>query len=148
MLKSFIDILVGLLIVVAAAIIAFNWYNQTKSPRNSDHYNVYALFTDMTGLEVGSDVKISGIPVGYVAGYTLDPNSYMAKVTVSIRNGVNVPKDSMASVSGEGFFGRKYLKISPGSQLEYYKSGDSLELTQPPVNLEDMLSGLLFKSGS
>lgn len=146
MLRNVIDIIVGLLIVMAVVFMCNNWYQRTRVPGVEDHYKLNALFTDMTGLEIGSDVKISGIPVGYVSGYLLDTQSYMAKVVLAIHYSVKIPVDTIAAISSDGLFGKKYLKLSPGSSADYYNENDTLEITQPAINFENLISGLVFKN--
>jgi phospholipid/cholesterol/gamma-HCH transport system substrate-binding protein len=148
MVKNVVDTLVGVFIIVAAVFVCSDWFIRARSPGARDHYELRALFTDMTGLEVGSSVKISGIPVGYVSGYDLDANSYLANVVATVHNSVRVPVDSTASIASEGLFGRKYLKISPGMQKVFYKGNDVIEITEPALNMEAIISGLLFSKSA
>lgn len=148
MVKNVVDIFVGLLIVVAVVVLCNNWYQKARVPDRRDHYKLYANFTDITGLEIGSDVKISGIPVGYVSGYVLDIASYTANIAMEINNSVLIPTDTMASVSSDGLFGRKYLKLTPGSLSLHYKENETITLTQPAMNIESLISSFLFKSNA
>ena len=77
-------------------------------------YDVKAKFTEVDGLRPGSDVRINGINVGTVTQRILAPETYGAIVTLTIKSGVKVPEDTVATIVGEGQFGGKYVRLKLG----------------------------------
>ena len=78
-------------------------------------YSLYAKFSDVNGLRVGSPVDILGMEVGRVEGITLDQKDQMAVVEMGVRKGVRVYGDSIASIKTEGLIGDKYVNIDRGA---------------------------------
>jgi phospholipid/cholesterol/gamma-HCH transport system substrate-binding protein len=100
------------------------------------------------GLEPGSDVRVSGIKVGSVLDQTLDPDTYRAEVRFTVRDGVELPADSSASVVSDGLLGGKYLRIVPGGDIDMLSAGDEVMLTQSAISLEDLIGHMVFGQGS
>ena len=100
--------------------------------------------TGSTGWTSGGDVRISGIKVGKVLGQELDPPTYRAQVTFSVRNGIELPADSSAAIVSSGLLGGKYLSLVPGGDDRLLKDGGEITLTQSSVNLEDLIGRYIF----
>ena len=88
-----------------------------------DTYPLFARFTSVTGLRVGSLVYISGIEVGRVEKLTMDQESQKALVEIRIRNGVKIYDDAIASIKTEGLIGDMHLSIDPGGAGTLLKPG-------------------------
>jgi phospholipid/cholesterol/gamma-HCH transport system substrate-binding protein len=105
-------------------------------------YRVKAEFQNVSGLDVGADVRVGGVRKGAVRSINLpkQPNQRVvvtmdvAKETQSI-----VKRDSVAAIRSEGLVGDKYIEISFGSvDAERLKGGETLE-TQAPVDIADLV---------
>ena len=107
-------------------------------------YDVHAKFLKVGGLNVGSDVRINGIKVGSVVALSLDKDDFIANVTMSILPNVQLPKDSVAAIVGDGLMGDKFIKIEPGKSQEMLQNGDSLAKTKDFKTLEDMVGEIIF----
>ncbi|HWT79311.1 MAG TPA: MlaD family protein, partial [Candidatus Methylomirabilis sp.] len=81
---------------------------------SENSYPLYAKFTTVTGLRVGSPVNMLGIEVGKVQRITMDQKDQLAVVEMKIKEGVQVYGDAIASIKTEGLIGDKYLSIEPG----------------------------------
>jgi phospholipid/cholesterol/gamma-HCH transport system substrate-binding protein len=92
-------------------------------------------------------VRISGIKVGKVLAQRLDPVSFRAEVTFSVKDGIEVPSDSSAAIVRSGLLGGKYLSLVPGGDDRLLKDGEELTLTQSAVNLEDLIGRYIFSQG-
>ena len=77
-----------------------------------------AHFGYVEGLDIGSDVKLAGIPIGKVTNLEIE-NDLIA-VTGFIDKDFDIPKDSIASIRSEGLFGKKSLLINPGFDTVSY----------------------------
>lgn len=71
----------------------------------------------MSGLDVGSPVKYSGIQVGRVESIQIDPNDVsVIVVDLSLNPDTPVAVDSKASLGSLGITGLKYIELSRGSK--------------------------------
>ena len=70
-------------------------------------YDVMAKFNRADGVNIGTDVRLSGIKVGTVAGMALDPKTYSAVLTLALENSVKLPDDSSARITSEGLLGNQ-----------------------------------------
>lgn len=107
-------------------------------------YSVHARFTSITGLRVGADVEIAGVPVGKVASIILDTEDSRAKVTFAIRKDVPLTDDVIASVKTSGLIGDKYIKLTPGGSAESLTDGGEITDTESAVDLEELISKYVF----
>ena len=62
----------------------------------------------------GADVRIAGVKVGSVENMRIDPKSFLADVTLTVRDDIHLPKDTAAEITSESLLGGKYLNLSPG----------------------------------
>ena len=87
-----------------------------------------ANFNYVEGLDIGSDVKLAGIPIGKVTNLEID-NDLIA-VTGFIDKDFDIPKDSIASIRSEGLFGKKSLLINPGFDIPLDSSNKKITFTE------------------
>jgi phospholipid/cholesterol/gamma-HCH transport system substrate-binding protein len=133
--------------VLAVAIAFLLWAYGRSSAGDPGGYALKAKFDRVDGLEVGGDVKISGIKVGKVLAQQLDPATFRAEVTFSVRDGIEVPADSSAAIVSSGLLGGKYLSLVPGGDDQLLKDGGEVTLTQSSVNFEDLIGRYIFSQG-
>ena len=65
-------------------------------------------------------------------------------MTISIHKDVRLEEDVIASIKTMGIIGDKYVSISPGASEEYIKPGGMIKDTQPPLDLENLVSKFVF----
>jgi phospholipid/cholesterol/gamma-HCH transport system substrate-binding protein len=133
-------------VVLLVAIGFLIWAYQRSNVGDPGGYTLVASFDRVDGLEVGSDVRISGIKVGKVLSQTLDDKTYRADVRFSVRDGVELPSDSSAAVVSSSLLGGKYLALQPGADDKMLANGDRISFTQSAVNLEDLIGRYVFGS--
>jgi phospholipid/cholesterol/gamma-HCH transport system substrate-binding protein len=104
-------------------------------------YEIQAVFSSSGGLKTGSSVVIAGVEVGRVKKVVLD--DYQARVTMSIPLEVKIQEDAIASIKTKGLIGEKYVEISPGG-LENLEPGGVIRDTQPPIDIEQLISKYIF----
>ena len=71
-----------------------------------------SYFNYTEGLEIGSDVVLSGIDIGKVTDLVLQDDGVL--VSGSINNDYAIPSDSILIIRSNGIFGKKSLLIEPG----------------------------------
>lgn len=112
--------------------------------RGEDGYRLNARFSHIDGLNVGSDVRLAGVAIGQVVAEQVDPRTYQANVTFTVRNGIQLPTDSSAVVTSDSLLGGKYLALDPGGAEAILKPGSRIDLTQGSISLEQLLSKFIF----
>jgi phospholipid/cholesterol/gamma-HCH transport system substrate-binding protein len=107
-------------------------------------YSLFARFTTVTGLRVGSLVYISGIEVGKVEQLTIDQKNQKGVVELRIHNGINIYDNAIASIKTEGLIGDMDVSIDPGGGGALLKPGGIITETQPPLDIADLISKYVF----
>lgn len=110
-------------------------------------YEVIAKFDRVDGLNVGSDVRMSGIKVGTVTDQILDHETFLAVVSMNIESDVQLPKDSSAQIVTDGLLGGKFMAIVPGGDPDFIEPGGEITFTQSPIILENLIGQLIFGAG-
>lgn len=139
-----IETIVGFLVILTAAGFFAFVYSTSNLSKTKDGYLLTAHFQNIEGLTNGSDVKLSGIKIGYVDNIKLEKDSYFALVDLRIEKNIDIPVDSRAAVSTSGLLGGKYISINPGASEENLPSNGQLKHTQSALNLEDLISKLMY----
>ncbi len=114
--------------------------------RKVSGYPVVANFSKVDGISPGMDVRISGVKVGSIAKTELNPETYLAEVTLTINPKIKLPTDTVAKISSESLLGGKYLALEPGAEDEMIAPGGKIQYTQASVNLEEMIGKFIFSS--
>jgi phospholipid/cholesterol/gamma-HCH transport system substrate-binding protein len=137
------ETLTGALVLVVA--LAFLAYAVAHSGRTTGSgYSIQARFDHIDGLAVGGDVRIAGVKVGSVTDETIDPKTFSAVVSMTIRDDIKLPKDTGASITSESLLGGKYISLSPGGDEQDLKPGQAITVTQSSVSLEELLGKFIF----
>lgn len=131
---------------MVAALFLYFAYTHSTLKSKGDGYTLKARFDRIDGLLMGSEVRLSGVPVGTVSALKLDPQTYLAIVEFTVRSDIKLPSDSSAAVQTDGLLGDKYLSLTPGGEQEYLKSGDEVVDTQSALNLTDLIGRAIFSN--
>jgi phospholipid/cholesterol/gamma-HCH transport system substrate-binding protein len=105
-------------------------------------YTIVARFSSVEGLKPGAVVEIGGVEVGRVRN--IDLQNYRAWVSLSIRENLKVPEDTIVSIRTKGLLGERYVRLSPGGSETYVKPGGELFETEAPINLEELIANFVF----
>jgi phospholipid/cholesterol/gamma-HCH transport system substrate-binding protein len=135
-------VLGGVVIVVAGFFLVFAY--TSADLKRVDGYEVTANFSSVGGLQSGSDVRISGVKVGTVTSQTLDPNTYLAVVRMTIDPSIKLPKDTVALIASESLLGGKYMSLQPGGDPDQIQPGGRIDFTQSTPGLEQLLGQVIF----
>jgi len=108
-----------------------------------DGYDINIVFAKCGGLVKGTDVRISGIKVGTVTDISLSED-YTAKVRITVKNNVKLPKDTVAIIASDGLMGGKYIKLEPGHAAEKIAGNGAIKKTKEYRSLEDTVGELIF----
>lgn len=141
-----LETIMGAVVLVVAALF-LNFAYQSSNVKSVDGYEVSADFTNITGIGIGSDVRIGGIKIGVVESMELNKKTYAATAHMRISRDVKLPKDSSAAVQSAGLLGDKFVALEPGADDDDLKDGDAITYTQSSVSLEEMIGKFVFSSG-
>ncbi len=145
MKKYSIETVVGVFVVIGLLCVGYMAVKLGKvSIFGDENYNLFARFSNVAGLRIGSAVDVYGIEVGTVNSLSIDPKSQMAVVGMRIRNDMTVYDDAAATIKSSGLIGDKYVKIDPGGSGEPMKSGSFIMQTSVPPDIEDLIGKYAF----
>jgi len=144
MKRSIIETVLGAGVLVVAGVFLTFSYKTANVGVGGGGYEVSADFSGIGGLKPGDAVQISGVKVGTVSAVELLPESYLARVHMSIGAGYELPTDTAALISSESLLGGLYLALEPGGDEEMIESGGRIQYTQAPQNLEQLLGQFIF----
>jgi phospholipid/cholesterol/gamma-HCH transport system substrate-binding protein len=141
------EVLTGAAVLLIAA--GFLGFAVAHSGRTeSAGYKLHAQFDHIDGLNPGADVRIAGVKVGSVLGMTIDPKTFLADVTLTVRDNIHLPKDTSVEVSSESLLGGKFLNLSPGGADVQLAPGGVITITQSSISLEQLLGKFIFSAAS
>jgi phospholipid/cholesterol/gamma-HCH transport system substrate-binding protein len=145
MKKYAMETTVGIFVVIGLLCIGYMTVKLGHVSLLSENaYPLYAKFTSVSGLRVGSRVSMLGMEVGRVQGIALDQKDQLAVVEMRIKEGVLIYADAIASIKTEGLIGDKYLSIEPGGADKPLKPGGVVTETQPAVDVVELIGKYVF----
>jgi phospholipid/cholesterol/gamma-HCH transport system substrate-binding protein len=125
---------------ILAATIANTNFGSTNSYK--------AIFSDVTGLEQGDDVRIAGVRVGTVGDISIlrrvgEPS--VAEVSFTVQKSRPLPYDVEARLRYRNLVGQRYLDVEqgPGNTNKMLQPGGTIPLkrTKPAVDLTVLFEG-------
>lgn len=136
-----LEITIGAGVTLVGAVLLGLLYSSGGSSAASG-YEVVARFNRADGLAVGSDVRLSGMPVGKVVAQSLDEH-YRATTTLRLAWEVQLPTDTAAVIQTDGLMGSKFVALQPGGNEQIVKPGATLQYTQDAVVVQDLLEMII-----
>ena len=106
-------------------------------------YTLYGQFSDVANLSKDAPVKLSGVEVGQVRSIELSDGG--ARVTMSIRRGVDIYNDALFQIGSTGIIGSKYLQVDQGTRSQGVIAANSTIRGEDPVSIEKSLTKALAK---
>ena len=138
---------VGLFVLLGLLCVAYLTVKLGKMELfSSQGFELVARFDSVSGLRVGADVEMSGVPVGRVVDIRLDPDPLRNQAVVRLRlnKDLQLSDDSMASVRTSGLIGDKYVSLSRGGSDQILSSGGAITETESAVDLGSLISKYAF----
>jgi phospholipid/cholesterol/gamma-HCH transport system substrate-binding protein len=140
-------------IAIVLLILGFNFLKGKDLFSHSK--KIYAVFKNVEGLELSNSVSIKGLNVGMVYSIkATDKNIDGILVTISMKQDVNIPKNSIASINS-GLISSANIIIKKGDATDYIDDGDTLStldkgsvLTEFQASLNPVITTLNGTLGS
>lgn len=134
-----IFVVVGTIILVAAL-----YFIGSRQNMFSKNIELYTVFDNVSGLQLGNNVRYSGINVGTVTAIEMtDVGRITIKMSVQEKSAHFIKKNAVATISSDGLVGSMVVNIVPGAQehAEGVTSGDLIKSSKN-VGIDDVLSTL------
>ena len=139
-----LEISVGLFVVAGVLAMAYLALTLAGLSLGAGRYTLTARFSSVGDLKVGDPVKLAGVDVGNVAAITLD--EFTARAELSLREGVKLPSDTIASIKTAGLLGDAYVALSPGAASSDLPVGGRISRTEPAVSITELIAKYAFGS--
>ncbi len=138
-----LEVKVGIFVLIGLMILGYMTLKvERRSLKSVEGYEIVALFDSAAGLVKNSEVQIAGIEVGRIKDITLSGSQ--AKVTMTIKKGVQVYSDARAVLRTMGVLGDKYVEIMPGTdKAPKLMAGGTINNTRSTIELDHLLAKAL-----
>lgn len=144
--RKSVEIWVGIFIIAGlAALTMLAVQVSNAGAGGGDTFRINAHFNNVGGLTEKAPVMIGGVRVGRVGEISIDKEDYRAVVGMDIDVRYdNLPIDTSASIFTAGLLGAQFVGLQTGGDDIYLEAGDSLDITQDAIQLEDLIGRFLF----
>jgi phospholipid/cholesterol/gamma-HCH transport system substrate-binding protein len=131
-------VLIGILLFVAAI-----YFIGAKQQLFNSTFRVTTTFNDVSGLQVGNNVRFAGITVGTIENIEI-LNDTTVKVDMVVDSKVKqfIRKDSKAVIGSDGLMGSKIMNILPGTSNTDEISHNDVIASVPPLNMDEIVAKL------
>jgi phospholipid/cholesterol/gamma-HCH transport system substrate-binding protein len=134
----------GLFIVVAMALfVGAVFYIGKKRNLFTETFNLHGIFRNVSGLQVGNNVRFAGITVGTVSNVIiLSDTSVEVDMVIENETKKFIKKDSYASIGSEGLMGDRVVNITQGTFASASINEDDNIRTLEPAETDAILTSL------
>jgi phospholipid/cholesterol/gamma-HCH transport system substrate-binding protein len=132
---------IAALALLGVAILAIGKRQQIFTP----HTRYHTSFSNVTGLQSGAHVRLSGVDVGFVERIHLstdpDDERITVRFTVDAAYTERIRTDSSASIKTIGLLGDKYLEVRSGSPRAERILEGGMVPGKDPAEVEELVAG-------
>ena len=149
--RTILDLWIGIFVTLGIAalfVLALKVGNASTTFNTGATYRITADFDNIGGLKRTAPVKSAGVVVGRVSGIEFDSKKFVARVSMTIDQRYEFPKDTSVSILTAGLLGEQYIGLEPGGDSAVLKDGDALKLTQSAVVLEKLIGQFLYSKAA
>jgi len=144
-MKGYRETAVGFFVLIGLLCVGYLTIKLGRMELLSDvGYRVVARFSSVTGLRVGADVEIAGVPVGRVASIELAKDSPAALVVLRLPPHLRLSEDTIAAIKTSGLIGDKYVSLAPGGSPDMIEQGGEIRETQAVIDIESLIGKFAF----
>jgi phospholipid/cholesterol/gamma-HCH transport system substrate-binding protein len=145
-----VDFWVGLFALAGIAALLFIALRAANASSFSTEpgITVKGRFTNIGGLKIRAPVRSAGVVVGRVTQITFDSQTFEAVVSFTVNVKYPFPKDTSAQILTSGLLGEQYIGLTAGGDTANLKDGDTLQITQSAVILENLIGQFLYSKAA
>ena len=146
MKSDIFEFIVGLGVILIAGWFILAVVSKSEKLTNVGETTKYiASFNDVSGISVGSDIKLAGVTVGKVLSLKLNEVNYTAEIILGIDRKIKIPNDSEVIITSEGLLGSNYVSISPGGSDIFLEANENFPFTQSSLSLNNLIQKFFGK---
>ncbi len=142
--RKHLEFSVGIFVIIGVCCLGYLSFTLGNFSLSRDRYDVSAVFSTVSGLKTKAQITLAGVNIGEVRNVKLKDDQ--AEVIMSINKNVKIEEDAIASIKTMGIIGDKYVMISPGASDTYLNNGGVIRQTEPPLDIESLISKFVFGS--
>lgn len=133
---------VGIFVVVGTILLIIALYFVgTRQHLFSKNIQLSAIFTDVSGLQVGNNVRYSGVNVGTVKKIEMKAEGKIwVEMSIDEKSSRFIKRDAVASIASDGLVGSLVVNIVPGEDkaAKMVVSGDQIAI-KTKVSVDEIL---------
>ena len=146
MKSDIFEFIVGFGVIIIAGWFILSVVAKSEKLSNVGETTKYiASFNDVSGISVGSNIKLAGVTVGKVLELKLDEINYTAEMVLGINRKIKIPNDSEIIITSEGLLGGNYVSISPGGSDIFLQANEKFSFTQSSLSLNNLIQKFFGK---
>jgi phospholipid/cholesterol/gamma-HCH transport system substrate-binding protein len=127
-------------------IVAIYFVGQRQQLFNST-FQVSGIFKDINGLQVGNDVRFSGINVGIVEGIIqITDTTVQVDMLIEQKAKRFIKKNAKALIGADGLMGNKIVTIIPSGKCPQAIADNDFIATVKPISLDDIMLNVKLAS--
>lgn len=115
----------------------------------NETFQISGIFKDVSGLQVGNNVRFSGITIGVVENIEIVSDSAV-RVDFSIDDNTRkfIKKDAKITIGSDGLMGNKVAIIIPGTESKKQVQNNDFLITSIPVSIDEIMVNLKVTTGN
>ncbi len=135
------NVRLGLFISITIALfVAGIYFVGDRQQLFSRSFHIYGIFKNIDGLQVGNNVRFSGINIGVIGGiHQLSDTSVSVRFVVNESSRKFIKKNVSAVIGTDGLMGNKVVSLIPGSAGQPEISNNDIIATIRPVSMDEIM---------
>ena len=133
---------VGIFVVLGTILLVTALYLVGKQQHLfSKNIQLYSVFTDVSGLQLGNNVRYSGVNVGTVSKIEMTAEGEITvEMSVDEQASRFIKKDAVATIASDGLVGSMVVNLVPGENkaAKVVVSGDNIEV-KTKITVDEIL---------
>ena len=135
-----LETIIGSFVMIIAGLVVFSVMTSSEDIFPKEYETTYqASFFDISGIKVGSEIRLAGVNVGRVVEVYLDKETYSAEIVLAIDEKIKIPEDSEVIITSEGLLGSNFVSITPGGSEDFLSPDGKFIYSQGALNLNSLL---------
>lgn len=139
------NVLLGIFVVIGLILFSLGvYFIGSKQNLFGESIRINSVFKNVSGLQLGNNVRFAGVNVGTVKEITiLNDTAINVNMAIDNKTASLLRKSSQATIGSDGLVGSMIVNILPGDNManEFVKSGDTIESISK-IATADMLTTL------
>jgi phospholipid/cholesterol/gamma-HCH transport system substrate-binding protein len=132
----------GLVLFIAAI-----YFVGERQQMFSSTFQISGVFKDISGLQVGNNVRFSGINVGIVQNIKqITDSTVQVDMLIDERTKKFIKKNAKALIGSDGLMGNKIISITPGTPGKPVIADNDFIETVVPVSIDDIMLNVKLSS--